>query len=151
MYELNKLAPLKKKRKRVGRGGSRGGTSGKGHKGQKARSGGSVRPGFEGGQMPLYRRLPKRGFNGVQFETSVQIINLSRLDELFNDGETVTRELLIERGAIQSRKSKSPFLIKILGEGKLAKKLNVQVDRASDNAKKAIIDAGGSIVLIEEK
>ncbi len=92
MAQLNNLVSSGKKRKRVGRGGSRGGTSGKGHKGQKARSGGTVRAGFEGGQMPLYRRLPKRGFTNARFKPELIIVNLDRLDKAFNDGELLLRK-----------------------------------------------------------
>ncbi|MGB8367244.1 MAG: 50S ribosomal protein L15, partial [Candidatus Babeliales bacterium] len=98
MFRLENLVPLGKKRKRVGRGGSRGGTSGKGHKGQKARSGGGIAPAFEGGQMPLHRRLPKRGFTNARFKKVIEIVNLKHLDKIFNEGETVSKKILIEKG-----------------------------------------------------
>ena len=95
------MTPLVKKRKRIGRGGSRGGTSGKGHKGHKARSGGGVRIGFEGGQMPLYRRLPKRGFTNARHKKYVIIVGLDRIIYAFNDGDNVTRQILIETKVIK--------------------------------------------------
>lgn len=148
---LHKLTKLIKKRKRVGRGGEKGGTSGKGHKGQKARSGGYVRIGYEGGQMPLYRRLPKRGFNNTQFQYEIKIVNLSDLERVFNDGADVTREALIEKGLIKNSRSNSKsVLIKILGTGTLTKKLNVLADAFSKSAQKAIHDRGGQARLIKE-
>ncbi len=145
MFELHKLAPLLKKKKRVGRGGSRGGTSGRGHKGQNARSGGGVSIGFEGGQMPLFRRLPKRGFTNARFKKETKAVNLGRLNEVFDDGAEVTRELLIEKGVIKLHKSKRPFKLKILGDGTLTKKLMVQADLFSKSAIKAIEDVGGQV------
>lgn len=153
MVELHKLTGLLKKRKRVGRGGSRGGTSGKGHKGQKARSGGFVRIGYEGGQMPLYRRLPKRGFNNAQFQSEIKIINLSDLERVFENGAAVTRESLIEKGLVKIRnsaKGTKSVLVKILGNGKLTKKLDVSADAFSESAQKAILDRGGQARLIKE-
>ena len=150
MFTLDRLAPLAKKKKRVGRGGSRGGTSGKGHKGQKARSGGGIPIGFEGGQMPLFRRLPKRGFTNARFQQEVKTINLHRLNEAFDDGAEVTRELLIEKGLIKLHKSKRPFKLKILGDGALTKKLTVQADLFSKTAIKAIEDVGGQVRVTEE-
>ena len=113
-----------KKEKRVGRGGKLGGTSGKGHKGQKARSGGYVRIGYEGGQMPLYRRLPKRGFNDEVFSKEVKIVNLDDLDRVFENGAVVTRETLIEKGLIKvgnSVQGSMQVLVKVLGNGILTK------------------------------
>src|SRR3990167_3442941 len=112
MLQLNNLVKLSKKRKRVGRGGSRGGTAGKGHKGQLARSGKKLKPGFEGGQMPLARRLPKRGFNNKRFQDDIEIVSLSKIDKAFNDGESVSRKELISAGLIKGRRGS---LIKILG------------------------------------
>jgi large subunit ribosomal protein L15 len=147
MLRLDSITSVKKKRKRVGRGGSRGGTSGKGHKGQKARSGGYVRPGFEGGQMPLYRRLPKRGFNNTEFQIGVETVNIGLLEQMFNDGAQVTKEVLIEKKFIKPRKS-SPFMLKILGNGTLTKKLTVITDKISAGAKQAIEQAGGQVTLV---
>jgi len=147
MLQLNKLTPLCKKRKRVGRGGSRGGTSGKGHKGQKARSGCKISPTFEGGQMPLVRRLPKRGFNNTRFQTEVKIISLQRLNDVFNEGDTVDKNVLIEKGILKGR---GKFALKVLGNGELSKKLTVVADCFSKSAQKAIEDLGGQAQLTKE-
>ena len=131
-------------RKRVGRGigSGTGKTSGKGHKGQKARSGGGVRPGFEGGQMPLYRRLPKRGFTNI-FAKQYVTINVSEL-ERFEDGTEVTQELLKETGVV----SKTLDGIKVLGRGELTKKLTVKVAKFSSSAAEKIEKAGGKAEVI---
>lgn len=150
---LHELAKLTKKRKRVGRGGKLGGTSGKGHKGQKARSGGYVRIGYEGGQMPLYRRLPKRGFNNAEFSQIVKIVNIEDLERVFDNGAEVTRETLIEKGLIKvgnSVKKSGQVQIKVLGSGKLTKKLNVLADAYSESAAKAIQDNGGQARINKE-
>lgn len=130
--------------KRVGRGigSGNGKTSGKGHKGQNARSGGGVRPGFEGGQMPLYRRLPKRGFNNI-FAKEYVAVNVSEL-ERFENGTTVTAELLKESGVI----SKTLDGIKILGRGELTKKLEVKAAKFSASAADKIAKAGGKAEVI---
>jgi large subunit ribosomal protein L15 len=149
MFELNSLTKSSTKtRKRVGRGGSRGGTSGRGHKGQKARTGHSKAPArFEGGQMPLVRRLPKRGFNNTRFATDTQIINLQDLERGFSSGDKVTKEILLERGMI---KGQHKAMLKILGYGPLSKKLFIIADAASKNAIEAIKSAGGEIQLNKE-
>lgn len=149
MLKLNTLTPLVKKRKRVGRGGKLGGTAGKGHKGQKARSGGYVRPGFEGGQMPLYRRLPKRGFNNSAFKKPVIAVNLGILNTAFSDGQEITKEVLCERGIIKSHKTNS-FLLKILGDGVLEKKLIIFADKFSGTALAMIERAGGRAQIVKE-
>lgn len=146
MLQLNNLSSLVKKRKTIGRGGSRGGTSGKGGKGQTARSGGSTRLGFEGGQMPLFRRLPKRGFNNFEFKTSYEIVNIQAINDAFNAGEEVTREALVEKGLVTIKKGiqrKQPILIKILGHGELTKKLTITADAFSKSAREAIEKSGG--------
>jgi len=148
MLKLNNLTSLVKKRKRVARGGSRGGTAGKGHKGQKARSGPKIRPGFEGGQMPLYRRLPKRGFNNTVFSIPVYIINIGQLDKHFQEDDVVTQEVLVQKGLIKGLKGISRFAIKILGQGELSKKLSVDAHSFSKSAQQAIQKAGGKIQLI---
>jgi len=150
MFQLHKLRPSGKKRKRIGRGGSRGGTSGKGHKGQKARSGGKVRRGFEGGQMPLVRRLPKRGFNNVRFETEYKIVNLEEIEHAFAPEEAVNLESLLEKGLIRKKKGEKAVRIKILGRGELTKKLVFEVDAISDSAKQLIEKQGGQVVLKKE-
>ena len=142
MLRLDTLKPLVKKRKRVGRGGSRGGTSGRGHKGQKARSGGKVDIGFEGGQMPLHRRLPKRGFTNIRFRKTVHIINLENLKKLAESHDEITKELLCELGLVKSRKNR-PFTLKILGEGKLEKPITIIADAFSAGARKSIEKTGG--------
>lgn len=128
--------------KRLGCGESsgHGKTSGKGHKGQKARSGGSIRLGFEGGQMPLIRRIPKRGFNNANFKTQFAIVNVGALDR-FADGSTVDESALLSAGIIRR-----PYdAVKILGVGKLQKKLNIVADGASATARAVIEKAGGTL------
>lgn len=126
------------KRKGRGIGSGNGKTAGKGHKGQNARSGGGVRPGFEGGQTALFQRLPKRGFTNIN-RKEYAIVNLDKLNR-FEDGTEVTPELLIETGVVKNEKSG----IKILGNGKLEKKLTVKAHKFSSAAKEAIEAAGGS-------
>lgn len=137
--EGSKFAP-----KRVGRGigSGTGKTSGKGHKGQNARSGGGVRPGFEGGQMPLYRRLPKRGFKNI-FAKQYVTVNVEVLDRL-DEGTEVTAEVLKENGII----SKTLDGVKILGRGEVTKKFNVKVAKLSASAKEKIETAGGKAEVI---
>ena len=125
------------KRKGRGIGTGNGKTAGRGHKGQKARSGGGTRIGFEGGQMPLARRLPKRGFNNI-FAKPLEIINLSALNA-FNDGDTVTAEVLLAKGIL----SKCVYGYKVLGNGKITKKLTVEASAFSKSAQEAIEAAGG--------
>ena len=132
-------------KKRVGRGpgSGLGKTSGKGHKGQNARSGGGVRPGFEGGQLPLFRRLPKRGFSNARFKTRYATINLSDLNR-FEDGAVVTPELLKEMGLIKNQLDG----IKVLGNGTLEKKLTVKAHKFSNRAQEQIESLGGKIEVI---
>ena len=124
-------------RKGRGAGSGNGKTGGRGLKGQKARSGGKIRVGFEGGQMPLARRIPKRGFNNI-FANPLEIVNLSTLDR-FQDGDTVTVHALLEKGIL----SKCRYGYKVLGSGQLTKKLTVQASAFSASAKEAIEAAGG--------
>lgn len=144
LEELKPAAGSTHRKKIVGRGiGSGvGKTSGKGHKGQNARSGGGVRPGFEGGQMPLYRRLPKRGFTNI-FAKKYVAVNVEVLDK-FNDGDEVTAESLLEKGII----SKVLDGVKILGRGEVTKKVNVKVAKISESAKEKIEKAGGKAEVI---
>lgn len=130
--------------KRLGRGSGSGlgKTSGKGHKGAKARSGGGKRPGFEGGQMPLYRRVPKRGFRNV-FRTEYAFVNVEQL-EAFNNGDTVTVDALLERRIIR----KELDGVKVLGDGQLTKKLTVQANAFSASAKEKIEALGGKAEVI---
>ena len=141
LHELKPSEGSRKVRNRVGRGigSGNGKTSGKGHKGQNARSGGGVRPGFEGGQMPLFQRLPKRGFTNIN-RKDYAVINLDRLNS-FDEGTEVTPELLLETGAISKLKAG----VKILGNGKLEKKLTVKANKFSASAKEA---AGGTAEVI---
>ena len=146
MVQLHTLQPSgKDKKRRRGRGGSRGGTAGKGHKGQKARSGGSPRRGFEGGQMPLHRRLPKRGFNNHIFKISYSLITLEQLEHLFKDGMLITKEILVEAGCVKKGER-----VKLLANGLLSKKLTVTIDACSKSAKEAIERVGGEIKLLQE-
>ena len=141
--KLNNMAPAegaKTQSKRLGRGigSGLGKTSGKGHKGQWARSGGGVRPGFEGGQMPLVRRIPKRGFNNV-FKKEYSIVNVSAL-EVFDNGTVVTAELLLEKGVLSKVE---PYGLKVLGNGTLTKKLEVKANKFTKSAAEIIQKAGG--------
>jgi len=142
--ELNSLSPAPgstKNRKRIGRGigSGHGKTATKGHKGQKARSGGSVKPGFEGGQMPLQRRLPKRGFRPLSRAEYV-VINLSQLD-VFDAGAVVDRDAMDAKGLLK----KSFLPVKVLANGELTKALKVKADKFSKAAAEKIAAAGGSI------
>jgi len=152
MLRLDKVTSLVKKRKRVGRGGSRGGTSCKGHKGQNARSGGGVRPGFEGGQMPLFRRLPKRGFTNARFKQDFAIVSLQNINDAFEDGAHIDKEALLQKGLFKLKKSVKGegVLLKVLGTGELTKKVTVIADAFSEAAKKAIETLGGEARLTKE-
>lgn len=145
LENLPKTAELKAK-KRVGRGpgSGMGKTSTRGENGQKSRSGASIKPWFQGGQSPLYRRLPKRGFNNARFTTRYAILNLSDLNKFFNDGDVVTEEILKERGIIKNSLSG----IKILGNGVLEKKLTIKANRFTNSAVSKIEDAGGKAEVI---
>ncbi len=144
LHQLNKSLEAKAS-KRVGRGMSSGTgkTSGRGHKGQKARSGTSIPAWFQGGQSTLFRRLPKRGFNNKRFEKKFAVINLSDL-ERFNDGDVITPEVLFEHGIIKKELSG----IKVLGNGKLTKKVTVKAHRFSSAAVTKIEKAGGTAEVI---
>lgn len=145
LHELRPSEGAFKAPKRVGRGvaSGTGKTSGKGHKGQNARSGGGVRPGFEGGQLPLFRRLPKRGFTNAKFKTVYAVINLSDLEN-FENGAVVTPELLHEMGLVKKQLDG----IKVLGNGTLTKKLTVKAHKFSDTAAAKIEDLGGKAEVI---
>ncbi len=142
--KLNQMSPALNSttdKRRVGRGigSGLGKTSGKGHKGQNARSGGGVRPGFEGGQMPLIRRLPKRGFNNKRFAAEYTIINVSDLN-VFADKTVVTAELLQEKNIINKL---APYGLKVLGNGNLEKALTVKANKFTESAVQKISKAGG--------
>ena len=141
LSELKPAEGSKENAFRVGRGNGAGNgkTSGLGHKGEKARAGGGVRPGFEGGQMPLYRRLPKRGFTNRNTKDIVAI-NVDRLN-VFEDGETVTISALVEKGVVSNPRDG----VKLLGNGNLEKKLTVKVTAVSQGAKEKIEALGGSV------
>jgi len=132
------------KRKRVGRGpgSGTGKTAGRGVKGQQSRAGGGTPPGFEGGQMPLYRRLPKRGFNNAKFRTVYAIVNVGQLENAFEDGATVDAGSIRDARLVNAKSGP----IKVLGGGELTKKLNITADRFSASAKRKIEAAGGQAV-----
>ena len=145
LHELEKNIGATHAKKRVGHGpgSGLGKTSGRGQKGQKARSGGSINPVFEGGQLPLYRRLPKRGFSNYPFKKEYAVINLSDLN-VFEDGTVVTPALLKERGIVKKQLSG----IKVLGEGQLEKKLTVQAHKFSKSAVDKINESGSKAEVI---
>lgn len=144
LHEMKPAEGARKARKRVGRGTGSGfgKTSGRGHDGQNSRSGGGVRLGFEGGQIPLFQRLPKRGFTNVN-RKDYAIVNLETLNR-FDEGTEVTPELLIETGIVSNAKSG----IKILGNGTLEKKITVKAHKFSASAKEAIEKAGGQTEVV---
>ena len=141
IHELSPAPGSNKPVKRIGRGpaSGQGKTAGKGHKGQKARAGRGMRPGFEGGQMPLQRRLPKRGFNNI-FAKEIAIVNVSALDAAFENGAIVDAAALIAKGLVK----KELDGIKVLGNGELTKKLTVKANAFSKEAKAKIEAAGGA-------
>ena len=143
LHELTNLEAKDRKRRGRGPGSGNGKTAGKGHKGQNARSGGGVRPGFEGGQLPLYRRLSKRGFNNYNFRTVYATVNVSDLG-IFDEGTVVTVELLKEVGLV----TKELDGVKVLGNGNLSKKLTVKANKFSETAKEKIENVGGTIEVI---
>jgi large subunit ribosomal protein L15 len=146
MQDFNLHAPEgANKRKRIvgrGQGSGRGTTAGKGNKGQQSRSGGKTYVGFEGGQMPLYRRLAHRGFSNYPFKKEYQVINLTEIQNSYADGETVSIQSLVLKGLV-----KGAVPVKILGGGELTKKLNFEVEALSASAKEKIEKAGGTIVV----
>lgn len=150
MHDFNLHAPEgANKRKRIvgrGQGSGRGTTAGRGNKGQKSRSGGKTYVGFEGGQMPLYRRLAHRGFSNYPFKKVYEVINLGDIQNHYNDGETVNNVSLIEKGLV-----KKAALIKVLSDGEFTKKLNFSVDAISAAAKDKIEKAGGTVVVSAKK
>lgn len=145
LHELKKNEGATFAKKRLGRGAGSGlgKTSGKGHKGQNARSGGGVNPVFEGGQLPLYRRLPKRGFSNAEFKTTYAVINVEDFNQ-FEDGTVVTPALLKEKGIIKKQLSG----IKVLGEGELERKLTIQANKFSTSALEKIEKSGSKAEVI---
>ena len=146
IHELKPAEGARTAEKRIGRGigSGMGKTSTRGHKGQWARSGGGVRPNFEGGQMPMTRRLPKIGFNNKRFEHAYNTVNLDVFNR-FEDGQTVGIDELVAAGII---KKVLPYGLKVLGDGKLEKKLTVKADKFTASAKEKIEAAGGKIELV---
>ena len=145
MSELTLKAPVgaNKKKRIVGRGSSsgRGTTAGRGNKGQQSRSGGKVYIGFEGGQMPLFRRIAQRGFSNYPFKREFDIVNLCDIEAKYTDGETVNKETLVAKGLVKN----SAVLVKVLGNGDLTKKVTVAVDKVSASAKEKIEKIGGTV------
>jgi len=145
MADFNLHAPVGATRKprRVGRGQSSGlgTTAGRGNKGQQSRSGGKTYPGFEGGQMPLYRRLPHRGFSNTSFKKDWQIVNLEQVEAKFSAGDVVDGASLKAKGLVK----KAEALVKVLGDGTLSKALTFQVDKVSASARAKIEQAGGAV------
>ena len=138
-------APLgaNKKKAIVGRGtGGKGRTAGRGRDGQNSRSGGGTRPGFEGGQMPLYRRIAHRGFSNYPFKEIYTVINVSKLQDKFKDGDVVTKETLREKGLLKGKKT----LVKILGNGEISLKLDIQIEKVTSGARAKIEKAGGKVL-----
>ena len=165
---INELKPAegsKRDRKRIGRGHGTGWgkTAGKGHNGQKQRSGSFVSAGFEGGQMPLNRRIPKRGFSNAAFKKDVIVLNLKDFVDKYEDGETVSLETLIEKGVLKNpsfrvryneeglRDRQYTSILKIIGVYEISKKLNFVVEKMSKSAKELVEAAGGSVELLEVK
>ncbi len=147
--DFNLTAPkgANKKKRIVGRGSSsgRGTTAGRGNKGQQSRSGGKVYVGFEGGQMPLFRRIARRGFSNARFRVEYSVLNLRDIEIKYSDGETVNRETLMKKGLVK----KASLPVKILGDGSFTRKLTVVVDKVSASAKEKIEKNGGSVVLAD--
>ena len=145
LHELSPVPGSTKERKRIGRGpaSGQGKTAGKGHKGQKARAGRGMQIGFEGGQMPLQRRIPKRGFNNI-FRKEFATVNIASLDKVFNDGDVVTIEALVASGLVK----KTLDGVKVLGNGEIAKKLTVQANKFSASAVEKIEAMGGKAEVI---
>lgn len=146
LHELKPVDGARQTKKRVGRGtgSGLGKTSGRGHKGQNSRSGGGVRPGFEGGQTPLFKRLPKRGFTNVN-RKEYAVVNIEDLNmDCFKEGSKVTPEVLVKHGLVK----KNNMNVKVLGNGKLGKNLVVCAHKFSKSAEKGIIEAGGKIEVI---
>ena len=145
LHQLSPAPGSTSERKRIGRGpaSGQGKTAGKGHKGQKARAGRGMRAGFEGGQMPLQRRLPKRGFNNI-FAKEIAIVNLSAIDEKFEDGAVVDIDALIASGLVKKQLDG----VKVLGNGEITKKLTVKANAFSESAKAKIEAAGGKAEVV---
>jgi large subunit ribosomal protein L15 len=144
-YLLTAPVGANKKPRRVGRGAASGlgTTAGRGNKGQQSRSGGKVYVGFEGGQMPLYRRIARRGFSNYPFKKEYSVFNLCDLQVKYSDGETVSTETLVKKGLLKN----TNLPVKILGNGEITKKIAVNVEKISASAKEKIEKAGGTVTL----
>ncbi len=144
--EITAIAGAYKKRKRIGRGkgSGNGKTCGRGHKGCGSRAGSSARPTYEGGQMPLFRRLPKRGFSNYNFANRYEIVNVSQLERLFDENSSIDVQGLVSAGLVDSIKSK----VKVLGDGELTKKLNVVAHKFSKSAEQKISGCGGVVKVV---
>ena len=143
MEQIKAPVGANKKKTIVGRGtGSKGRTSGRGHDGQNSRSGGGTRPGFEGGQMPLYRRIAHRGVSNYPFKKEYTVLNVSKLESKFKDGEIVNEGTLREKGLLKGKNG----LVKILGDGEIKAKLDVQVEKVTSGAREKIEKAGGKVL-----
>ncbi len=153
LHDIKPAPGSTKRRKRVGRGESsgHGKTSGRGHKGQKARSGSAIKPGFEGGQMPMHRRLPKRGFSNAAFRTEYAVVNLDLIGERFDDGALINEESLRKAGLVRGLRGIKWDGIKLLAVGDVTKKFTVEVDKASATAKDKIEKAGGTLTIVKGK
>ncbi|HPD45711.1 MAG TPA: 50S ribosomal protein L15 [Anaerohalosphaeraceae bacterium] len=140
--EITSVAGAYKKRKRLGRGRGtgHGKTCGRGHKGSGSRTGSFARPTYEGGQMPLFRRMPKRGFNNANFTKRYEVVNVSQLERFFNDGAVINIEQLVAANLVDNASSR----VKILGDGELTKKLEVTAHKFSKTAEQKIADCGGT-------
>ena len=155
-FDLHAPAGANKRKRKLGRGqgSGRGTTAGKGNKGQKSRSGGKTYVGFEGGQMPLYRRLARRGFSNYPFKKEFQVVNVGEIEKRYADGETVDEVTLHDKGLIKGRKKAGAFLVdspvKILGNGELTKKLIVTISAVSASAREKIQKAGGELAAVEK-
>jgi len=146
IHEITSIAGASRKRKRVGRGtgSGHGKTSGRGHKGDRSRSGFTLPLVFEGGQMPLFRRLPKRGFSNVNFATRYEVVNVSHLDRIFADGAQVGLAEMVGAGLVDSLSSR----VKVLGDGDMTKKLTVSAHKFSKSAEQKISGCGGTIKVV---
>ncbi len=147
LNDVHQGIQTRKRPKRIGRGtgSGHGKTSGRGHKGFFSRSGSSRRTGFEGGQMPIFRRVAKRGFNNRQFAAEIVVVNVGALESAFEAGAVVTPEILVQRGLIPTRFDQ----VKILGDGELTKSLTITAHRFSVSAEQKIAAAGGKFVIVE--
>ncbi len=147
LAEITRRAGAHKRRKRVGRGRGSGcgKTCGRGHKGSGQRSGGAIRALTEGGQMPLFRRIPKRGFSNADFRVAYDVVNVCDLDELFDSGTEVTKQVMAKAGLLRNDRVR----VKVLGDGDLSKKLTVRADRFSQSAKQKITAAGGAALELQ--